>query len=146
MKRNEITFGEVADAHVGKFDALALVLSGICLVQCLALPVALTIVPTFAAGLLDHADFHKMMLLVALPTSLLAFGIGCRRHRRLDVAVLGAVGLALVVFAALVVHQWGTELERYATIAGGLVLAVAHIQNFRACRHAGCEHGEGADS
>lgn len=144
MKRNEITFGEVADAHVGKFDMLALVLSAVCLVQCLALPVALTVLPAFAAGLLDHADFHQMMLLVAMPASLLAFAIGCRRHRRLDVAVLGGVGLALLVFAAFVVHAWDRDLERYVTIAGGLVLAVAHIQNFRACRHSGCDHGERA--
>lgn len=146
MKRNDITLSDTAaDRHVGKLDGLALVLSGVCLVHCLALPVALTLLPTLAAGLLDHAEFHQLMLIVALPTSLLAFGIGCRRHRRWDIAALGGTGLALLVFAAFALHAWGDgALERYVTIAGGLILAAAHVQNFRACRHAGCEHAGGA--
>lgn len=141
MKRNNLTLVAAANAHVGKLDGLALTLSAICLVHCLALPVALTLLPTLAAGLIDHADFHKLMLIVALPASLLAFGIGCRRHRRLDVLVLGGLGLSMLVFAAYAAHAWHGELERYVTIAGGLILALAHIQNFRACRHSDCDHG-----
>lgn len=141
MKRNNLTFAGTADAHVGKLDGLALTLSAICLVHCLALPVALSLAPTLAAGLIDHADFHKLMLIVALPASLLAFGIGCRRHRRLDVLVLGGLGLTMLVFAAYAAHAWHGALERYVTVAGGLILAFAHIQNFRACRHSDCDHG-----
>lgn len=141
MKRTKLTFAETADAHAGKFDGLALTLSAVCLVHCLALPVALSLAPTLAAGLLDHGDFHKLMLIVALPASLLAFGIGCRRHRRLDVPVLGGLGLAMLVFAAYAAHAWDGELERYVTVAGGLILSLAHIQNFRACRHSDCDHG-----
>lgn len=146
MERNDLASSNAAEAHVGKIDGLALTLSAICLVHCLALPVALTLAPTLAAGLLDHADFHLLMLLVGLPTSLLAFGIGCRRHRRWDVVVLGGLGLALLTFAALAVHAWHGELERYITVAGGLILSAAHIQNFRACRRGGCEHGEDEDA
>lgn len=141
MRRNDITVSAVANAHIGKFDSLALVLSAVCLVHCLALPVALTLLPTLAAGLIDHAEFHKLMLLFVLPTSLLALGIGCHRHRRRDVVVLGGMGLTLLVFAALAVHDWSGEWERYATVAGGLLLSAAHIQNFRACRRDRCDHG-----
>lgn len=141
MERHHTTLTRAADAHVGKLDGLALTLSAICLVHCLALPVALTLLPTLAAGVLDHADFHKLMLVVALPASLLAFGIGCRRHRRSDVLILGGLGLSMLVFAAYAAHAWHGELERYVTVAGGLVLAFAHIQNFRACRGSDCDHG-----
>lgn len=142
MQRDETRFaGAAAAAHAGKLDGLGLTLSAICLVHCLALPVALTLLPTMAAGVLDHADFHKWMLVIALPASLLAFGIGCRRHRRLDVLILGGLGLTMLAFAAYAVHAWDGELERYVTIAGGLVLAFAHIQNFRICRRNDCDHG-----
>jgi hypothetical protein len=141
MKRDDLTLSAVAGAHVGKLDGLALVLSAVCLVHCLALPVTLTLLPTLAAGVLEHDDFHRLMLYVGLPTSLMAFGIGCRRHRRLDVAVLGGTGLALLVFATYAVHDWHGELERYITVAGGLILAAAHILNFRACRRSDCDHG-----
>lgn len=141
MKRNGITLSGAAGAHVGKLDGLALTLSTICLVHCLALPVTLTLLPTLGAGVLEHDDFHRLMLYVGLPTSLLALGIGCRRHRRLDVAVLGGTGLALLVFAVYAVHDWHGELELYVTVAGSLILATAHILNFRACRRSDCDHG-----
>lgn len=121
-----------------KFDGLAVAFSAICLVHCLMLPVALTLLPVLGFAL-SHGAFHDLMLIVVLPTSLIAFGIGCRRHRMGGVAVVGGLGLALLVVAALAVDTlWGEHLERYITIAGGLILAVAHVQNFRYCRRADC--------
>lgn len=121
-----------------KLDSLAVAFSAICLVHCLLLPVALTLLPVFGV-VLSHGAFHQLMLIVVLPVSVIALGIGCRRHRSGSVAVLGGLGLGLLIFAALALHTlWGQHLERNITIAGGLILAIAHVQNFLYCRRADC--------
>jgi len=125
-----------------KWDGAAVLLSAVCLVHCLLLPASMTLLPALGVTLLSHELFHELMLIVVLPTSLTAFFIGCHRHRRGSVAWLGGLGLALIVVAALAVGTvWGDAWERWLTIAGGLVLTAAHIQNFRLCRHRQCaEH------
>ncbi|MDN5862058.1 MAG: MerC domain-containing protein [Salinisphaera sp.] len=121
-----------------KLDGLAISCSAICLVHCLLLPVAVALLPL--AGLeMSHASFHQLLLVVILPTSVLALGMGCRRHGLGHIAGFGGVGLGLLIFAALAVDSlWGHTMERPITIAGGLFLALAHVQNFRACRAADC--------
>lgn len=122
-----------------KLDGLAVAFSAICLVHCLLLPVAVTLLPIFGLTLIDHGLFHDLMLIVVLPTSIAAFGLGCRRHGQGSVAWLGGLGLALLIIAALAVDTaWGVRAERWITVAGGIVLAVAHWQNFRYCRAANC--------
>ena len=79
------------------------------------------------------------MLIVVLPTSLGAFALGCREHRQSSVAIIGGFGIALLIVAAFAVGSaWGGHAEQVITIIGGLVLAIAHIQNFKYCRHARC--------
>lgn len=124
-----------------KLDRLAIALSAVCLVHCLALPLAVTLLPVLGANLLSHATFHQLMLLVVLPSSIAAFFMGCRKHGQGSVAALGGVGLALLVVAALAVEStWGAHAERWVTLLGAAVLSLAHLQNFRHCRHARCTH------
>lgn len=83
------------------------------------------------------------MLIVVLPTSFLAFGMGCHEHRQSMVAMLGGLGLAMLIWAAFAVEStFGNQYERAITITGGLVLALAHVMNFRYCQHARCTHHE----
>lgn len=122
-----------------KLDKLAVVFSAICLVHCLLLPVGITLLPIFGSTFLSHAQFHQLMLIVVLPTSFLAFGLGCREHRQGVVPMIGGLGVALLIWAAFAVESsLGHEYERAITITGGLVLAVAHVMNFRYCRHTRC--------
>lgn len=122
-----------------KLDKLAVVFSAVCLVHCLLLPVGMTLLPIFGSTFLSHEQFHQLMLIVVLPTSFLALGIGCREHRQSIVPVLGGLGLAMLIWAAFAVESsFGNQYERAITITGGLVLALAHVQNFRYCRHARC--------
>ncbi len=46
---------------------------------------------------LDDESFHRTILWLVVPSSLLAFGLGCRRHRDPRVLLLGALGLAGIV-------------------------------------------------
>ncbi|ROO24438.1 hypothetical protein SAOR_14680 [Salinisphaera orenii MK-B5] len=115
----------------GKLDKTAVALSGLCLVHCLALPLLIAVFPVLGFTVVEHETFHQLILIVVIPTTAIALGVGCRRHRSRLVAVLGILGVLALVVAAFVVHAMGTEaLERTVTVAGGLVLAAAHVRNF----------------
>jgi predicted branched-subunit amino acid permease len=123
-------------------DGMAVLLSGTCMVHCLVLPLLVTVLPIMQGNsLLDEQTFHLIMLLFILPTSLIALTIGCRKHKDRLTMVLGAVGLFILTFTALLGHEvFGLVGERFVTTVGGLILALAHIQNFRRCRSADCQH------
>jgi hypothetical protein len=125
----------------GKLDRIAIVLSGTCMLHCLALPLLVTLFPIGQGSLLEEQSFHLIMLVLILPTSLIALTIGCRKHKDVMTISLGVVGLALLTFTALFGHPVFGELgERFVTSIGGLILGAAHIQNFRCCRADACDH------
>ena len=122
-------------------DTAAVILSGICMLHCLALPVVLTIFPIFNVALLDEQTFHLVMLIVILPISLVALTIGCTQHKDRLTIVFGATGLSVLMFTAVCGHEaFGFTGERIITSIGGLILASAHIQNYRCCRRDDCDH------
>ncbi len=122
-------------------DGLAVIMSGTCMVHCLALPVLVTLFPIVQGSLLEEQYFHLIMLVLILPTSLVALTVGCRKHKDRLTMALGAIGLITLTFTALFGHEvFGLLGERIVTSIGGLILASAHIQNFRCCRKDSCEH------
>ncbi|GAB3674102.1 MerC domain-containing protein [Salinisphaera aquimarina] len=125
----------------GKLDKTAVALSGLCLVHCLLLPLFIAVFPILGFTVVSHETFHQLILLLVIPTTVIALGMGYRRHHSRVVATLGLAGVAALVVAAFAVHELGTEaLERGVTVAGGLLLAAAHLRNFRLTR-AGHDHG-----
>ena len=122
-------------------DTAAVILSGICMLHCLALPVVLTIFPIFSVALLDEQTFHLVMLVFILPVSLVALTIGCRQHKDRLTIVLGTTGLGVLMFTDVFGHEaFAFTGERIITSIGGLILASAHIQNYRCCRRDDCDH------
>ena len=125
----------------GHLDAIAVVLSGVCMLHCLALPLLLTISPILNVTLLSETVFHLLLLVFILPTSVIALTIGCRSHKDKITLVLGALGLSILTITAFFGHQLvGLTGERILTSFGGLILASAHIQNYRCCRRDNCNH------
>ena len=125
----------------GHLDAIAVVLSGVCVLHCLALPLLLTISPILNVTLLSETVFHVLLLAFILPTSVIALTIGCRSHKDRITLVLGALGLSILTITAFFGHQLvGLTGERILTSFGGLILASAHIQNYRCCRRDNCNH------
>ncbi|HIE85311.1 MAG TPA: MerC domain-containing protein [Gammaproteobacteria bacterium] len=122
-------------------DTAAVVLSGVCMLHCLALPIALTILPIVNVTLLDESTFHLIMMAVILPISIIALTIGCRQHKDKLTLVLGTVGLGILTITAIFGHDLlGLTGERIVTSIGGLILAAAHIQNYLCCRNDDCAH------
>jgi len=109
-------------------DGTAVVLSALCLVHCLALPLIVVGVPFLAQFAEGH--LHLQMLIVVLPLSVIALAIGFRRHRSNRILSAGIVGMLLLVIGATVAHtQLGLIADRAFTICGSLTLATAHYFN-----------------
>lgn len=122
-------------------DSVAVFLSGTCMAHCLVLPVFVTLFPIVQGSLLDEQYFHLIMLGLILPTSLIALTVGCRKHKDGTTITLGAAGLLTLTITAVMGHElFGYLGERIATTIGGLILASAHIQNYRCCRKQDCQH------
>ena len=93
-------------------------LSGLCLVHCLAFPLAVLLAPTLANWLgATETMTHWILFGIALPISAVALTRGYQRLHSGLTLVLGYTGLALMLFA---VSQriFGSELEVLLTVIG----------------------------
>jgi len=120
----------------GSLDGLAVAFSGLCLIHCLLAPVLLSISPFFADSVFGSEDVHRWLLLLIVPVSVLALHGGLRRHRDRRVLILAAIGLGLLTISAIAgVELLGNWPEKAVTTLGGLLLASAHIRNYRRLTH-----------
>jgi hypothetical protein len=110
-------------------DGFAVAASIACMVHCLALPLALALLPVLADTLFAGETFHVAVLLVAVPTSALALWGATRRPGGMPCMAAGAAGLALMALGLLMPTEGA---ETAATVAGSLLLAGAHVANWRA--------------
>ena len=109
-------------------DAAAVLLSGLCLLHCLALPLVVAGLPLLAQYSESH--LHLQILLIVVPLSVVALALGYRRHRNANIIWAGAAGLLILFVGATVVHNnLGETADRIVTITGSLVLAAAHYFN-----------------
>lgn len=107
-------------------DAAAISLSGLCLAHCLALPLLVVALPVL--GTIAQAEWlHWSFVALAVPVSLAAF------HRAGRRAVLAScMAVAGLVFLILGAAGWPQpHLEVPLTVAGSLILAAAHLLNWR---------------
>ena len=115
-------------------DKVAVALSGLCMLHCLALPVAIAVLPFLGQWSDDH--FHVQMLIVVIPVSVVALALGFRRHRHTGVVVAGTVSLIIIIIGGTIAHDhYGIVVDRTLTIVGSLALAITHYRNFRLSRH-----------
>ena len=121
-------------------DKTAISLSVVCTLQCLALPLIILLVPSIAALSLDDEAFHLWMLYAVIPISTFALFLGCKKHRRLPVLLVGALGLTVLGLAALLGHEvLGEFFEKALTLAGAMLIALGHFWNYRLCQsHKAC--------
>lgn len=110
-------------ARTAKLDAAAIVVSSLCVVHCLALPLMVTALP-FVAIVADAEWVHWLLagFAVAASASILAHAPDARRPRFLVPAM---AGLTLIV-GALLLDGLGID-ERLPTAIGGVLLAAAHL-------------------
>jgi len=112
----------------GNIDRLAIGLSGLCLVHCVASAVLLTFLAS-AAGLFLDPIVHEVGMVVALLLGMIGLGRGISQHGFMLPAAIGSLGLGMMA-GALTLHHDGGEM--LYSMAGVLVLALGHDLNRRA--------------
>lgn len=111
-----------------RLDRLAIFLSGLCLLHCLALPIALIVGGVFGGWLNDtETSMHWILLALALTVSVIALYRGYQRHRNALTPWLGGIGLTLMFVG--VAHILSADLEVIFTVVGVLLVLVAHARN-----------------
>ena len=112
----------------GAIDRLAIGLSGLCLVHCVATAVLLTALSA-AGGILLDPIFHEVGLVVALMLGAIGLGWGIRQHGFMMPAAIGSLGLGVMAGALTLPHDSG---EMIYSMLGVLILALGHDLNRRA--------------
>ncbi|HEY1076731.1 MAG TPA: MerC domain-containing protein [Fontimonas sp.] len=124
----------------GAGDRTAILLSGLCLVHCLALPLLIALLPWLAWLVDNESVVHRWLLVIIVPVSALALIRGCARHGRRSLLWLGAAALALLAAGALLEFETASS-ESALTLAGSVALSLTHLFNLRALRHADVDGG-----
>lgn len=113
-----------------RFDSLAIGLSGLCVVHCVASSIFLALAAS-AGGLLLNPLFHEIGLTIAIGLGVVALGRGVVTHGYMLPAVVGSAGLGTMAGAVSLPHD-GSGAETLWTIAGVALLALGHDLNRRA--------------
>jgi hypothetical protein len=147
-------------------DRFAIGIASVCAVHCLLTPILVIALPIVATSFFVHEDFHLWMILFVLPTTGVAVFMGCRGHKDKWVAALSALGISILILALVherIHHAADAEAMLQAAhcdscardlseepipiqasawfnTLGGMLLASAHIRNFRLCRKSHCSH------
>jgi MerC mercury resistance protein len=111
-----------------RLDRLAMGLSGLCAVHCVATVALLGLVAS-AGGLLGKPIIHEVGLGLAMIIGAIALGRGIREHGFLLPSAVGAAGLATMAYA-MTLHETG--FEPAFTIVGVSILALGHRLNLMA--------------
>ena len=114
--------------ETSRLDRLAMGLSGLCAVHCVATAVLLALVAS-AGGLLGKPIIHEVGLTLAMILGAVALGRGFREHGFILPCVVGVCGLAIMAYA-MTLHETG--FEPVFTILGVSVLALGHRLNMLA--------------
>ena len=111
--------------QTSRLDRIAMGLSGLCLVHCLASAVLLGLLAS-AGGLLGAPIIHETGLVLAMVLGSIALGRGVMEHGFMLPSAVGALGLGVMAGALTMPHD-GTEAV--FTVLGVAILALGHRLN-----------------
>jgi peptidoglycan/LPS O-acetylase OafA/YrhL len=123
---------EHSHPHAEPPDTLGQILSAVCAVHCVSLPLFMTVAPA-AASVLGGA--HPVLLVLVIGVAVWSFVPGYRCHRSKLVAGLAVTGISLLAIAAFLLHG-SLVLETAVSLVGASVMMTAHWQNRKLLREA----------
>ena len=115
-------------ARSGAMDRIAMALSGLCLVHCLASAILVAMLAS-AGGVLLNPHIHEIGLVIAIALGVVSLGRGIVEHGFMMPAAVGGLGLGVMSGALSLPHD-GAEVVY--TIIGVGILALGHDLNRRA--------------
>jgi peptidoglycan/LPS O-acetylase OafA/YrhL len=117
-------------------DNLGITISAVCAIHCVFLPVLFLLAPY---SFLASHEFHEVLIYFIIPSALVAFVMGCRKHGDKLVAIMGSAGILLLIIA-LSMHNilhTGQHSEEFLgiviTISGSVLLIFSHLRNRKLC-------------
>ena len=108
-----------------RLDRIAISLSGLCVVHCLATAVALGLLAS-AGGFLGAPWIHEVGLTLAMLLGAVALGRGVAEHGFMMPSAVGGLGLGVMAGALTMPHDGSEALY---TVVGVLILALGHRLN-----------------
>lgn len=112
----------------GLIDRLAIGLSGLCFVHCIASAVAIAVLASAGTFLLDPI-FHEVGMSIAFVLGVLGLGRGILKHGFMLPASIGGLGLGVMAGSLYIGHENGGTLY---SVIGVLIVALGHDLNRRA--------------
>ena len=121
----------ITDSRLRKADRVGLAASFLCALHCALLPLALAVLPALGLNVGGWIDFDQAFVVLATVLGLTTMTLGYRRHRAFRAWALLVPGLALVWAGSFTwLHDHGPA-HVGIMVAGGLLLAGAHLLNLR---------------
>ena len=112
-----------------RFDRMAIGLSGLCAVHCVASAIFLAFMASVGAALLNPL-WHEVGLCFAILFGVLALGRGFLSHGYAMPLFVGSFGLGMMAGAVSLPFEGG--IETVCTVTGVALLALGHDLNRRA--------------
>ena len=109
-----------------RLDRMAIGLSGLCVVHCLATTVMLALVSA-AGGVLGAPIVHEVGLGLAMIMGAISLGRGIMEHGYSMPSAVGGLGLGVMAGAMTMPHDGSEALY---TVVGVAILALGHRLNF----------------
>jgi hypothetical protein len=119
------TFQTSRAVPLGKLDRIAIALSGLCMVHCLATAVFLGLLAS-AGGFLGSPWIHEVGLTMAMILGGIALGRGIYEHGFMLPSAIGSLGLGVMAGALSLPHGGN---EAMYTVLGVSILALGHRLN-----------------
>jgi hypothetical protein len=120
-------------------DITGAVLSQLCLVHCLLLPVLVGVLPSFSHS--EHLGgelFHVLVLSLATPVAAFALQQGYRKHHSRRPAVFGTAALVILWSVFCLEETINHDLVAAFNVMGGLMMAYAHWNNWTLTSNSDC--------
>jgi MerC mercury resistance protein len=132
---------------LNRADKIGSVLSSLCAVHCMCMPVLIGLLPMIGLSFLGSQRFEHIACVTMVLLAAACIWSGCRIHRRWGLLVLLCAGVAMVLYIQFIgpPEEKGTRTdwhEAMAMVIGGSLIAVSHLLNLRLrarCHCAQCE-------
>jgi hypothetical protein len=108
-----------------RLDRIAMGLSGLCLVHCVATAVLLGLLSA-AGGILGAPIIHEVGLTLAMLIGAFALGRGILEHGFMMPSAIGALGIGVMAGALTLTHNGN---EALFTVMGVMILSLGHRLN-----------------
>lgn len=123
------------------WDRLGVFSSGLCLIDCLVLPIASTVLIGFQASVPWVLGFHTLVLPIIALAASFAFYHSFKAHRSYGVVIVGVLGIFFLFVGELWEENLRPNTIHYASLVGSLFLIAAHTRNLLLhSRHRACAH------